>query len=316
MAMMVAGRSPAGGALAALALGADAVSLALGAAVVAVAFVVLVVSGTGRRTHRAAAPGTAGHGRRQGRASQRRQRGREAPRSGRAHAAEREARIQGRRTIDAIEAAEARLFCQLEALDWLRAELRLAHPLPPTRGFAAAPDALVELVRLIDRVAPAHGPGAGQRRLHASSSRGACSSSARGACVALEHLPEHAERTRAELVAQGLADVASVLDAPLEEGPLGDRDLELVPARRRRCQPSSTRSSWTDRPAAPGRWRATRPCRCCATAWRPVPSSSSTTATAPTSRRCVRRWQAEVDGLQATHLPLAKGAWLLTMPGG
>jgi hypothetical protein len=29
----------------------------------------------------------------------------------------------------------------------------------------------------------------------------------------------------------------------------------------------------------------------------------------------VRRWQAEVDGLQAAHLPLVKGAWLLTMPG-
>ena len=35
----------------------------------------------------------------------------------------------------------------------------------------------------------------------------------------------------------------------------------------------------------------------------------------PDEREMVRRWQAEVDGLQAAHLPLVKGAWLLTMPG-
>ena len=301
-------------ALAALALGADAVSLALGAAVVAVAFVVLVVSGTRtanpsrrRARHRGGTGGGKGVRASAGSAGGKR-RGAGGP-----HAAEREARIQGRRTIDAIEAAEARLFSQLEALDWLHAELRLAHPLPATRGYAAAPDALVELVRIIDRVAPAMvlelGSGVSTiviaRRLQQLG---------RGHLVALEHLPEHAERTRAELVAQGLADVASVIDAPLEEvsvGPATWSWYQLGPG-----VPAVIDALFVDGP--PGgtgslaRYPALPLLR---DRLGPGAIVFVDDGDRPDEQEMVRRWRLEVDGLQATHLPLVKGAWLLTMPG-
>ena len=280
-------------ALAALALGADAVSLALGAAIVATAFVVLVLVS---RAPAGRAPA--------GRAQRRGKGGRHTP--------ERETRIQGRRTIDAIEAAEARLFSQLEALDWLRAELQLAHPLPATRGYAAAPDALVELVRIIDRRAPAQvlelGSGVSTiviaRRLQQSGA---------GHVTALEHQPEHAERTRAELDAQGLSAVASVVDAPLREVTVGTGTwswYELAAGLPRAVDavfvdgPPGATGSLARYPALPLlRDRLA-----------PGATIFVDDGDRPDEQEMVRRWQAEVDGLAATHLPLLKGAWLLTMP--
>ncbi len=222
-------------------------------------------------------------------------------------------RIQGRRTIDAIESAEARLFSQLEALDWLHAELRLAHPLPATRGYAAAPDALVELVRIIDRVAPATvlelGSGVSTiviaRRLQQLG---------HGHLVALEHLPEHAERTRAELASQGLADVATVVDAPLEEvsvGPATWSWYELRPG-----VPAVIDALFVDGPPG-GTGSLARYPALPLLRDRLVPGATVFVddGDRPDEQEMVRRWQLEIDGLQATHLPLVKGAWLLAMPG-
>ena len=275
-------------ALVALALGADAVSLILGAASVATAFAVLVAAGQAPPA-RAQRRGTGGR-----------------------HSADREARIQGRRTIDAIEAAEARLFSQLEALDWLHAELQLAHPLPATRGYAAAPDALVQLVRIIDQLAPAQvlelGSGVSTiviaRRLQQSG---------RGHLVALEHLPEHAERTRAELAAQGLAAVASVIEAPLADVSVGAATwswYELAVG-----VPGVVDALFVDGPPGDTGSLARYPALpLLRDRLAPGATIFVDDGDRPDEREMVRRWQAEVDGLQAAHLPLAKGAWLLTMP--
>ena len=113
-----------------------------------------------------------------------------------------------------MHAAEKRLFSQLEALAWLRDELQLKNPLPPTRGTAAAPDALLELIRVIDR--------SGARsivELGSGVSTIVCArrlqQAGEGRIVALEHEPRYARATRAELAAQGLEDFALVIDAPL-----------------------------------------------------------------------------------------------------
>lgn len=275
-------------ALAALALGADAVSLTLGAAIVAAAFVVLVL----------ASRAPAGRAQRRGKGGQ--------------HTAEREARIQGRRTIDAIEAAEARLFSQLEALDWLRAELQLAHPLPATRGYAAAPDALVELVRIIDRQAPAQvlelGSGVSTiviaRRLQQSGG---------GHVTALEHQPEHAERTRAELDAHGLTAVASVVDAPLRQVTVGTGSwswYELAAG-----LPVVVDAVFVDGPpGATGSLARYPALPLLRDRLAPGATIFVDDGDRPDEREMVRRWQAEVEGLEARHLPLLKGAWLMTMP--
>jgi len=161
-------------ALVAFALGADAASFALGAATVAGAFAIVIGAWL-------------------------------LPARRNAHR---------QRTRRAIHSAEKRLFSQLEAFAWLRDELQLKGPLPPTRGAAAAPDALLELVRIVDRTAAETvvelGSGVSTivvaRRMQQAG---------RGHIAALEHLPEYAGATRAEIVAQGLEDFATVLDAPL-----------------------------------------------------------------------------------------------------
>lgn len=126
------------------------------------------------------------------------------------------------------------LFRQLEALQGLYAELDLKVSLPPTRGWAASPDFLLELVR------------------HARTQRPAtvveCSSGAStlvlarcmqlngtGKVLSLEHDPYYAEQTRQQLRRHGLQDWAHVLDAPLQQHALAGEywpwyDIGALPA--------------------------------------------------------------------------------------
>jgi hypothetical protein len=88
-----------------------------------------------------------------------------------------------------------------------------ASPLPPTRGWAASPDFLAVLARHAaagPRVIVECGSGASTVVLAR-----ACERNGRGHVWSLEHLPDMAERTRAWLAEQGLADYATVIDAPL-----------------------------------------------------------------------------------------------------
>src|SRR5262249_4227253 len=106
------------------------------------------------------------------------------------------------------------LFKQLSILDGLYLDLGLLKSLPPTRGFAAAPDFLREIVNHTLNTRP---------RLVVECSSG-ISTLLLARCMqiigvghvySLEHLPEYAKATRANLATHGLADWATVLDAPL-----------------------------------------------------------------------------------------------------
>ncbi len=109
---------------------------------------------------------------------------------------------------------QAGLFRQLEALQGLYVELELKHSLPPTRGWAASPDFLLEVAR------------------HARSLQHAtvleCSSgistlvlarcmqlNGSGKVYSLEHDRHFAAQTRAQLRRHGLQDWATVIEAPL-----------------------------------------------------------------------------------------------------
>jgi hypothetical protein len=108
----------------------------------------------------------------------------------------------------------AALFRQLEALQGLYVELNLKKSLPPTRGWAASPDFLLELVR--------HARSAQPRTVVECSSGTSTLVLARcmqlngaGKVISLEHDAYYARETRAQLRRHGLQDWAQVLDAPL-----------------------------------------------------------------------------------------------------
>lgn len=273
-------------ALVAFALGADAVSFVLGAAMVAGAFAIVIgvwlfpARRFARRYRRLD---------------------------------ERKARQRAQRTRQAIHSAERRSFSQLEALAWLRDELRLKQPLPPTRGAAAAPDALLELVRIIDRTAAETvvecGSGVSTivvaRRLQQAG---------RGRIIALEHLPIYAEATRAEIAAQGLGDYATVLDAPLVDVDIDGRTwpwYQIGPE-----VPEHIDALFIDGPPAGtgplARYPALRLTR---ERLNPGATIYLDDGDRPDEREVARRWQAEIDGLELHHVPNAKGAWVGTMPG-
>jgi predicted O-methyltransferase YrrM len=108
------------------------------------------------------------------------------------------------------------LFRQMEALQGLYVELGLQSSLPPTRGWAASPDFLLELARHARAQAP--------RQVVECSSGASTLVLARcmqlngaGKVYSLEHDPHYARQTREQLRRHGLSDWAEVIDAPLRE---------------------------------------------------------------------------------------------------
>lgn len=108
----------------------------------------------------------------------------------------------------------ATLFRQLEALQGLYVELSLRRSLPDTRGWAASPDFLLELVR--------HARAAGPLTVVECSSGTSTLVLARcmqlngaGKVYSLEHDLQYAEQTRQQLQLHGLQGWAEVLYAPL-----------------------------------------------------------------------------------------------------
>ncbi|WP_343731638.1 class I SAM-dependent methyltransferase [Duganella sp.] len=107
------------------------------------------------------------------------------------------------------------LFRQLEALQGLYTELDLRTSLPPTRGWAASPDFLLELARHARSAKP-------QTVLECSSGTSTlvlarCMQlNGAGKVFSLEHDHYYAEQTRQQLQRHGLQDWAQVLDAPLQ----------------------------------------------------------------------------------------------------
>lgn len=107
------------------------------------------------------------------------------------------------------------LYRQLEALQGLYVELGLRRSLPGTRGWAASPDFLQELVRhaLDEQPLVVVECSSGTSTLvlaRCMQMNGA------GKVYSLEHDPEYARRTRRQLRRHGLEQWAVVLDATLK----------------------------------------------------------------------------------------------------
>lgn len=128
----------------------------------------------------------------------------------------------------------ANLFRQLEALQGLYAELDLKISLPPTRGWAASPDFLLQLAR--------HARAARPLTVVECSSGASTLVLARcmqlyggGKVLSLEHDPHYAALTREHLRQHGLEGWACVVDAPLIPQPIAGEswpwyDLSGLPA--------------------------------------------------------------------------------------
>ncbi|SFU46387.1 class I SAM-dependent methyltransferase [Nitrosospira multiformis] len=125
------------------------------------------------------------------------------------------------------------LFLQIEALHGLYIDLGLQKSLPPTRGWAASPDFLQELVRHMLEEKP-------QVIVECSSGVSTvvlarCAQlNGTGKVYSLEHEPEFAQKTRMNLARLGLAEYATVIDAPLMSYTLNDEvwpwyDIQALP---------------------------------------------------------------------------------------
>ncbi|NRR30561.1 class I SAM-dependent methyltransferase [Oxalobacteraceae bacterium] len=124
-------------------------------------------------------------------------------------------------TRDQSRSENAGLFRQLEALHGLYVELGLDKSLPGTRGWAASPDFLMELVRHARTARPACivecSSGTSTLVLARCAQMNGC-----GKVYSLEHDADYAIQTRAQLQRHGLSDWAVVLDAPLQPHVFGD----------------------------------------------------------------------------------------------
>ncbi|CAN5591255.1 hypothetical protein BH23CHL8_BH23CHL8_20180 [soil metagenome] len=228
---------------------------------------------------------------------------------------QRDARDRARhaRTRRGVDRAERRLFAQLEAMGWLRELLALEHPLPATRHWAASPDLLVELVRIIDRSRPLSvvelGSGVSTIVMAAR-----LKAMGQGRLVALEHEASYAEETRQNLALQGLDDVATVLDAPLADVRVGEAEWRWYSLPEEGL-PSSIELLLVDGPPGDTGPLARYPALPqLAPRLAPGATIVMDDADRPDEREAARRWQAERPGLSLRHLPLESGAFVLRLP--
>lgn len=110
------------------------------------------------------------------------------------------------------------LYGQMQAYLELSRLLNFQYPLPALRGWAASPDLLLEVAKhMLNQK-----PGVVLECSSGSSTLVAARCmqlNGKGRVFSLEHNPDYAEATRVELKRQGLADWATVVDAPLENLP-------------------------------------------------------------------------------------------------
>ena len=123
---------------------------------------------------------------------------------------------------DDAHVEHAALFRQLEALQGLYVSLGLRRALPLTRGWAASPDFLQELAAHAldeqpDCVVECSSGTSTLVLARCMQINGA------GKVFSLEHDPAYARRTRRQLQLHGLADWATVIDAPLLAQAIGGR---------------------------------------------------------------------------------------------
>lgn len=111
-------------------------------------------------------------------------------------------------------ASAGKLYRQLESLIGIYQTLPFQRALPPLRGWAGSPDYLLELARHTLQRAPnvVVECGSGSSSLII----GSCLKKlGKGHCYSLDHDSGYAQKTREELVAHGLDQWVTVLDAPL-----------------------------------------------------------------------------------------------------
>ncbi len=122
---------------------------------------------------------------------------------------------------DTLEQGGNRQFRQLEALQGLYIELKLDKSLPPTRGWAASPDFLIELARHAREARPGIVVECSSGTSTVVLAR-TLQLNGRGKVYSLEHDPHYAQLTRELLARHGLSEWAVVLDAPLEPLDVGN----------------------------------------------------------------------------------------------
>jgi predicted O-methyltransferase YrrM len=121
---------------------------------------------------------------------------------------------------DLSQIESAALFRQLEALQGLYIDLGFTKSLPPTRGWAASPDFLLELARhaLTEKPRVVVECSSGISTLILARCMQLNGS---GKVYSLEHDARYAQETRQQLARHGLADYAQVLFAPLNNFTVG-----------------------------------------------------------------------------------------------
>lgn len=209
----------------------------------------------------------------------------------------------------------AGVFRQMEALQGLYVELGLQHSLPPTRGWAASPDFLLELVR--------HARGSVPQHVVECSSGASTLVLARcmqlngaGKVYSLEHDAHYADQTRAQLRRHGLSDWAEVIDAPLRRHAIDGTDWlwyahEALPPGLEIDMlvidgPPQDTGALARYPAGPQLFDRLSP----------RGSVFLDDAARPDERAIVQRWQREHPHLALTLLPCEKGCAMLARSAG
>ncbi len=122
-----------------------------------------------------------------------------------------------------LQVEQIQHYWQTEALFSIYASLKITHPLPPMRLWAASPDFLILAISLIKRHKPKviFEVGSGVSTIlngYALRETGG------GTVISLEHEQEFAAVTSDNLTAHGLDDVARVVYAPLKPIKIGGQD--------------------------------------------------------------------------------------------
>ncbi len=114
-------------------------------------------------------------------------------------------------------------YRQLEALIGIYSSLQLEMPLPPARQWAMSPDILVLIIQLIEDRKPQGIVELGSGISTVIAAKCAKRNGA-GSVTSLEHDPHFASATRTELIRHNLADIATVVVAPIAHTRLGDEE--------------------------------------------------------------------------------------------
>jgi hypothetical protein len=206
-----------------------------------------------------------------------------------------------------------RHFRQLEALQALYAELQFDKSLPPTRGWAASPDFLIEVARHARDARPSVVVECSSGTSTLVLAR-ALQMNGRGKVFSLEHDPHYAQQTRELLARHGLADWAVVLDAPLEPITFGNAPYHWYRAGVLPALPQIDLLVIDGPPQATGRLARYPAGPVLLPRLAPGGALFLDDAARPDEQEAVLRWRAEFPGLEARSPQCEKGCAVLLRP--